>query len=674
MKMMTTVCVRPWRETEVLNDLVAMCQASATTDVAVMYLCHPEGLPLLQKSEEAAGQFRRIKAVLAPAGIRAGVLFQTLVDHGERFQPLSPAPFQRITGFDGTICHACFCPVDPGFLEYTREMVTLFCRAEPDFLLVDDDVRVDNHSPARWACACPMHVELFNREAQRHDTCEQIFAAMKRDDETGQATRRLWQHCQDESLLMLMHTIRSAIDRVDPTIRCGKCVSGGRHMLRSEPLVRALAGRTVPFLRLAGAYYGGSGYEQFAKTIANLSAQKNLLSAGDIELLCEADTFLHTRYHTPTRTLRGFIAGSILAADIDTPYTWIPGTAEWIAADVAAYSRALKTSLAFFEECKKVSQAVQWFGPTIVTNGNWRISQPWAESAPEGDTAGRWGGTVCGRLGLPFTVNDPVAPVYMLDSTQAAYNLSDAELQAVFAKGVLLDGAAALALSKLGYAELMGVEVTDGDNDLRYYFEKLSADTELNGSATGQYLYAMRSQIRGMTRLAPLSSKVRVASSLMTAPWADSKDQREVSPAVTAFENKLGGRVVVCAHELDAGMVAWVGFLGDIRKEQLIALLGWVGRQALPAVAHTGVNTYLLYGYDPNAQEHVAAVFNLNPDDIEPLLMQFDFGQPSQVRRLTDDGQWTSVPFQSDGALTQLEVCVRTLQPLVLRIKKDQLI
>ncbi|MEO6846753.1 MAG: hypothetical protein ABI254_05815, partial [Chthoniobacterales bacterium] len=226
MKMITAVSIRPWNEAAILDDLVDLCQKSATTHLAVMYLCHPEGLPLMKKNEDAAAQFLRVKERLASSGVKAGILIQSLIDHGERFQPLSPVSFQRIVGFDGAEVRACFCPLDKGFLDYTRDMVTLFSKTNPDFLFIDDDVRLENHAPVRWACACPLHVEHFNQHANRHDSREEIFEAMKGDDSLGFTVRKAWQDSGRESILALMRTIREAIDSVDPTIRCGKCVSG----------------------------------------------------------------------------------------------------------------------------------------------------------------------------------------------------------------------------------------------------------------------------------------------------------------------------------------------------------------------------------------------------------------------------------------------------------------
>ena len=667
MKMMTTVAARPWNEPMVIENLVKMCEDSATTDVAVMYMCHPEGLPLMEKIAESAGQFRKIKSKLAPCGIRSGIMIQTLLDHGERFQPLSPVTFQRITGFDGTVSRACFCPLDEDFLDYVRQMISVFSKESPDFFLVDDDVRLDNHSPARWACACPLHVKLFNRFAGMEYSRDQIFAAMERDDELGQSVRRQWQNSGDESLLMLARIIREAIDQIAPDIRCGKCTSGGKSTFRTVDIARALAGSTKPFIRLAGAYYCADGYAYFADAMINLAAQSSLLNNDkDIELLSESDTCLHTRYHTPAKTLRGHVAGSILAAGIDTPYTWIPGTLEWIPEDVEAFSKTMKTGLRFFSELKKISRQVRWLGPTLVMNDRRKITMPWRKSNPESCPISSWAGSICGKFGIPFTVNNPDSSIYMLDGT-AVYDLTRQEIENILGKAVLLDGPAALILSKWGYSELMGVEVKEGDDELRYDYEKFNDDAQLNGDSAGKHHLSMRGNADGVKRLTLLDNKVRIASSFIAAGWYNSHDEKDVSPAITVFENSRGGRVAVYAQ--NNMFMTFKCFMSDIRKEQFVHILSWLGGQKLPAITLNGVDTYFLYGHDTSTGEYIAAIFNLSQDDVEKTRISFDFGQPSGIRYLTDEGEWEPLCFQYGNGTTSLDITLRTMEPLVLRIK-----
>lgn len=214
----------------------------------------------------------------------------------------------------------------------------------------------------------------------------------------------------------------------------------------------------------------------------------------------------------------------------------------------------------------------------------------------------------------------------------------------------------------------MGIEVSDGDDDLRYYTETFGAEAVLNGSAAGKRMYAMRSQSSTVKRMKIVDSKVRVVSSFMDAPWADSLDFKSVSPALVVFENKLGGRVAVYAHELSPVMVKY-SFLSDIRKEQLIRVLTWLGKESLQAVAQTSVNTWFLCGKSGLKNEYYAAIFNLNQDEIESLRLQWTVGRPAGIKMLTDKGGWKTVSMKFKDGISQLKLNVKTMQPLVLWIR-----
>jgi hypothetical protein len=82
--------------------------------------------------------------------------------------------------------------------------------------------------------------------------------------------------------------------------------------------------------------------------------------------------------------------------------------------DVEAFSKTLKTGLPFFSELKKISGNVSWLGPALVINDRRRIAMPWRESNPESCPAGKWGGSGCGKFGIPFTVNRKEQFVHVL--------------------------------------------------------------------------------------------------------------------------------------------------------------------------------------------------------------------------------------------------------------------
>ena len=54
-----------------------------------------------------------------------------------------------------------FCPLDPGFQQYIREVVRLIAAEKPVMIMGDDDIR--GYSGGKLECFCPLHVAAFNQ-------------------------------------------------------------------------------------------------------------------------------------------------------------------------------------------------------------------------------------------------------------------------------------------------------------------------------------------------------------------------------------------------------------------------------------------------------------------------------------------------------------------------------
>ena len=666
-RMMTTVSLPPWREPAIFADLLEMCRRSATTDVAVMMMGIPQADKRFEGTIQGLNQFAHIKEILEPHGIRAGILIQSLLGHGERGEPRSPLPYQRMVGWDGEENRSCFCPLDPGFLTHMQRVVQMMAAAGPAFLLVDDDVRLNNHLPARWCCACPLHVAYFNRLAHRDLSREAIFQAMRGEDDKAKAIRDSWFDSGERSLMALAKAIRQAIDQADPNLRCGKCLSGGRHLLLTEPLARELAGKTKPMVRLAGAMYLHSGYNDFPKVMAGLTMQRNLM-ADDIEYLSEADSFPQTLYSTSCKTLRGYVAGSILAAKVDVPYTWVPSPTEWVLTEWDAYADTLGRSVSFFQALSDLSKKVRWMGPTAVClRVHNFVPDPLHMPPAETLTDIAWGGQICGRMGIPFTVNDPDARTVMLNGT-SVYELTVEEVRRYLRGGVLLDGAAAWELYQRGFGEYLGVDIHKPTASLEVAEEIITGDA-MNGKAAGMHVSSMVSGPSDVMRLSPQTEGTLVLSWLVRNRWYHDPDFRKIAPALTVYANKLGGRVAVYAYDLNATLA--MVFLNWIRRQQIIAVLEWLEGGPLPAVAETAADTYTLFGRNHPDQEYVSALFNLNSDHAEGSVnLRWNELAPKHVLCLDDDGAWRELGFELMDRSIHLKTSLETMKPLILRIRQ----
>jgi len=76
--------------------------------------------------------------------------------------------------------------------------------------------------------------------------------------------------------------------------------------------------------------------------------------------------------------------------------------------------------------------------------------------------------------------------------------------------------------------------------------------------------------------------------------WSHDPHFKKIAPALTAYTNKLGGRVAIYAYPLDATLA--MVFMNYIRKQQIIAVLEWLEGGPLPGVAEAAADTYTLIG------------------------------------------------------------------------------
>ena len=70
----------------------------------------------------------------------------------------------------------CACPNTAEMRVYVRAKYELVARARPDFIWVDDDIRMHHHGVA-WGCFCPTCLALFAKRAGRAYTREELVQA-----------------------------------------------------------------------------------------------------------------------------------------------------------------------------------------------------------------------------------------------------------------------------------------------------------------------------------------------------------------------------------------------------------------------------------------------------------------------------------------------------------------
>jgi hypothetical protein len=640
---------------EITADLRRLQQDCGVTDVAFMLPLHPqEAKPSMDKPMRLRDLFLEMREPLRGSGLRVGILLQSLIGHGTP----TDAKFQRITTAAGTAKNS-FCPLDPDFKNYIRQAVATVTATRPDFLLVDDDFRL---SHGDFGCFCPLHLAAFNKVVEGHFTRESLMQTLRREDAESRRLGSAWESVRLASLASLAQAIREEINSVDPDLPCGFCACGEMNV--TVPLAKILAGRKPPFIRINNAWYLENDGRGLLGRVYWMAAQMEAFKEVP-ELLSESDTYPQNRYCTPARALNGQITLSLLYGTTGAKL-WVTRLREYEPDSGLAYREVLQRNTKRYAELRRLYPSVRWDEPATPLP-----SQPVSIWNPADLGRQRfvknWAADVVGHMGIPCRVTSGAGAdvkTLMLTGPEVAF-FTDAELKSFLSRGLLLDGPAAEQLCQRGFAELLGVEVQT-PSGWRADFERMNEQT-VNGSAAGKLINISALLPGSAVRLSARTPRVQALSSLYRVPSYLSSEESLVGPGLTLFENPLGGRVAVFAAAM-----SFTPFMNEIRREQLISVLGWLNRAPLPVVVVSDVDIYARHGVLASEEGggELLCIFNLNMDSLPELRLRVSNPGIKEISRLEGDGIWRTLAWHpGTGSELVVQTPLEPMQPLILRLR-----
>jgi hypothetical protein len=637
---------------ERIRELVTETDAPA---LAFMVTAVPNEQPLDSRLQDWVHRFRLLQQGVRDLPVQVGMLIQALIGHGDRNRIRGSLPFRSIVGADGTECRESFCPLDAGFQAYTDRLIRTLAETAPSFFMIDDDFRLDYHAPAHKGCMCPLHLERLGQRLGTSISREDLLSRLDAADGT---MRALWEELKKDSLVELASVIRNAIDAVDAAIPgwfC--CVTAEAHF--APAIVSTLAGCHQPQVRINNATYLESGHKLLPRTVTRTFYQIAQFSQ-ETRVLTEADTCPHTRYSLSVKSHLAHITATLLAGCHGGKY-WFPKTDRDAWQDTAPFLRMLAERRPFVEEVKTIAGMVTWLGPAVLGRMAEIWRKPFAQRAPLDFLSDDWGWRIFGRMGIPFTTGrdgDAAASPRAMSGT-APWAFSDDELLRVLAGPLLLDGEAAWHFSERGMGELLGVTAEPSSFPCAVEFmhvipeSRRARDTASGITGGGRYL------------LTPQSGETRVVSSFASGSPAA---YTTVAPALTWFQNHLGGRVAVYGLSMRAPL-EWV-FYNSKRKTHLIETLTWLAGGAPPVVVETDLDVFALYGRDRTDDKRAyLCLFDLNPDPVEQVRIVLP-GRIDRIERLALSGTWVPVRFTTEGQSIRCAADAPTMEPFILRLSR----
>ncbi|MCD6520005.1 MAG: hypothetical protein J7M05_08800 [Anaerolineae bacterium] len=537
-------------------------------------LVHAVYIPLEEVARRAELLARRIRALKELGVPSVGINVLATIGHADEGLDIVPEmPFPPMVGHDGAISKGCACPNSAEFREYIRQKYTLMAQAEPDFIWVDDDIRMHHHGAVDYGCFCPICLELFAQQVGRHYSREALVAAL--NDPAQARLRRAWIERNIRTIESLLQEIGQTVRRVNPQITLGLMTNGpGWTTYSGVALERWFTALGATKARPGGGFYSDANRLGIISKALELGRQRAALPKTVDDCQYELENF---PYQLLKKAARSVVHEGTLALAVGLNGVAFNALGMWGANPPDEFAGILERVhevrplwerlVAHIQNLPTVGLWPAWT-PQLMARRRLRPGEDWFAE----DRLYQIGQpTVLAEIGLPLSVERMGSPAILAGRVAEAF--SKAQLRAMLAKGALLDSVALEVLEKLGLGELAGVRLARRyDNGV---LERFTQDP-LNGEYAHQVRDARidffwRQDRRGMADvLEPLDPNVRVLATLETYTG------QGLGPCMTAFENPLGGRVVVMGYS------PWQFIHSLAKRNQLVNVADWLSRGELP--------------------------------------------------------------------------------------------
>ncbi len=571
---------------------------------------HPP-LPLPVIEERVALLARRMPEVRR-LGYRTGInVLSTVGHHNENLPNSLSGNYTPMTDIDGSVCRGSFCPNDERLREYIRRLYELVAMAEPDYLWIDDDVRLWGHMPIRCGCFCDTCLALFAQESGTRYTRDSLRQALGSGPLEGKlALRRAWLQHNRETMARLFRLIEETVHRVKPGLPLG-FMTGERYFegYDFDAWAAILAGPegAEVLWRPGGGFYSDEALAGLIGKAHDIGRQVSLLPESVRCIESEIENFPYQRLKKSARTTALEAAAHIAAGCTGAAFNVLSMYDEPLDEyrPLVAHLRETRPFLDLlvrtFGRYQPVGLHTGWgketFAAGNAVQGDWFESSPWSASAHAAEVL---------EIGIPVAYSPGQARVTAL-SGESAYAMTDEEIRRILSGGALLDAQALEALNALGYEELTGYRVE------RFVHEdciEVLTGHPLNGEFAGR-----RRDGRQSFWKCPAAVLVPTQEGAQAlARMVDYGDREVAACCQGVFENRLGGRVGV------AGYYPWL-FLQSLSKStQVKRLLRWLSRETLPGFVAT-FHKATLWLREPESGLLAAAVLNASLDPAEGLTL-----------------------------------------------------
>ncbi len=627
------------RTTEVLD----YCRRTGCQEI-LLFTTSYDHAPSFQSLEEIEKYVQAIQPQvdrLRRAGVIVSVnVLQTL---GHVYFPMAlqkEFPFQRRVFADGHVSTEGACPLCPNLRAWAAGAYKIYARLRPPVLFVDDDYRT--MMSGGMSCFCPLHLKKIGELAGHAVTRDEVVNAVLSDAWPAPELRRHYYEATTGGFVGLAEAIRREVHAVSPETRVGLMTAAwptGAQGVDVPRVIAALAGPHRPLVRPQIPGYSEAFIRDAAPAYLNPIRMRAVLP-DNVEYWPEIENYQYSLYAKSARgtlaqmalcVLNGF---NHLALNVFDMFGSPLG-------DSKLLIEQLESSRAFLDRLHAlVPEGSRPLGANIFEHPKQLLVRRAGSMGRLFNSDG-----ISRRLpalGLPVTSGAP-SPWQVLTGDDVLA-LDDAALDALLARGALMDAAAAQALALRGQAGRIGVTVGDAIPLDELGYEQFS-DATISPSLHGRCFPLRPLAQGGDWRRLTATTTARAASEIRNY-------RRDVvAPALLLTENTKGERF---------GVLAFSGG-GDrhltenlMRPEQFRNALGWIARRPLPVCAHHDA-PYLWPILNRTADGRlVIGLINLATDTYDTLPLVFDRQLvPRRLSVVMPNGKLGPVKFSGPNVMDE---------------------
>lgn len=550
------------------EELLSFCKETKTEAVMLYVALSPDWYYMpdtVEYSEQVMEQMLPYIKRLREAGISYQLNFQNLVGStlgGMGFTDIFD--WENLVDQRGRESLGCGCIIGEKFRSHAGKRLEIWARTEPDVIWIDDDLRLHNHGTpvlsriegkggyTDYYCFCDEHIRRFNEQYGTSYDRETLVNEMTRSGEPTDIRGKYLKY-QGETIAETADWIRRTVQDISPKTRLAQMTSlPDTHSAEGRnwgTFLSSLSGKYDPMIRAHfGAYQEGMprNLAQAFRMLSQLSANVRETYDGNVEYCPEIENTRFTAW-AKSRAATTFQLG--LSAFMGCKYITLSiydleGGAFF---DEPEYIDMLRDNKEVLSRLTEYGFGdMKELGVIVPTSGesakNYRLRS--GEGLETMGGATRYFDMYLLRMGIPCRYLNASElnsdGVTALDTYTASY-LNDDEMKTIFSGGVLLEAGAARVLSDRGYGKYIGV------SELKK--QKYNINAEVIKTFTrkdGTYIRIPSRVPFGCWYTSELDERAEVLSEFLDPKGG-------VFPAMTYFENELGGRVAVYHAENDLG-------------------------------------------------------------------------------------------------------------------------